>query len=263
MRIEEVFNEVSHKMRADLRKARGALSHAGMKGASAEDTFRSFLRDYLPRSVDISPGVLVDARGNVSRQLDVIISDAAKTPVFFKNGEDRVIPVECAYAVIEVKSRLDAKELEGAFKNMLSVRNLEKTAYYKPLMPVLTRVYGKEWDILPVSFFVFAFESTDPIQLGHKLNTLHQQHALPEWSRIDCVCVLNKGVLFNLDPNGTMDALPEPGSKLIFTETDNSLLLFYSLISRYFSQATMPDFNLTPYLGEMTFGIALPIEGEV
>jgi hypothetical protein len=130
MNIDEVFNQVAEKMRSDLKQARGALSHAGMKGASAEDTFRAFLRDYLPRSLDVSSGVLVDAEGNVSRQLDVIISDAAKTPVLFRSEENRVLPVECAYAVIEVKSKLDTKELQGAFKNMLSVRNLKKTAYY-------------------------------------------------------------------------------------------------------------------------------------
>jgi hypothetical protein len=60
--IAAVFNEVAEKMRADLKRARGALSHAGMKGASAEDTFRTFLRDYLPRSLDISSGIVVDAK---------------------------------------------------------------------------------------------------------------------------------------------------------------------------------------------------------
>jgi hypothetical protein len=128
MDIDRVFNEVAQKMRSDLERARGALSHAGMKGASAEDTFRTFLREHLPRSLDVSSGVLVDVNGNVSRQLDVIISDANKTPVLFRSGEDRVIPVECAYAVIEVKSKLDAKELDSAFENMLSVRSLTQTA---------------------------------------------------------------------------------------------------------------------------------------
>lgn len=263
MEIDKVFNEVSEKMRADLQRARGALSHAGMKGASTEDTFRAFLREYLPRSLDVSSGVLVDATGKTSRQLDAIISDAAKTPVFFKSGEDRVIPVECAYAVIEVKSRLDTKELEGALENMLSVRALSKAAYYKPLVPVLTRVYGQEWEILPTSYFVFAFESMDPIKLLSRLETLHEQHGLPEWSRIDCVCVLDKGVIFNMGSNGMFDALPEPGSKLVFTETDRALLWFYSLMSRHFNQASMPDFNLSPYLSKLTFGRVFDTQGRI
>jgi hypothetical protein len=133
-----------------------------MKGASAEGTLRAFLRDYLPRSLDMSSGVLVDAEENVSRQLDVIVSDAAKTPVFFRSGEDRVIPVECSYAVIEVESNPSAKELEGAFKNMLSVRALTKTAYYEEDNPIThtKNLYGHKWKIWPTNLFVFAFDST-------------------------------------------------------------------------------------------------------
>ncbi len=259
MDIDDVFTEVAEKMRSDLKKARGALSHAGMKGASAEDTFRAFLRDYLPRSLDISSGILVDAQGNVSRQLDVIISDAAKTPVFYRSGENRVIPVECAYAVIEVKSKLNAKELEGSLKNMLSVRKLRKTAYYRETGDIIVHsvsLYGKEWDIWPTSFFVFAFDSTDLANLGDRLEIMHQQHSLPEWSRVDCVCVLDKGVILNRIPQGddfSVSALPEPSSSLAFLETHRPLLLFYTLISHFLNQANMPNFRFKDYLGEIAF----------
>jgi len=132
MNIVGIFDQVAQKMRADFEEAREALKHPGLKGTAFEETFRSFLRDYLPQSLDISTGTLVDAHGGVSRQLDVIISDSAKTPIFYRSGDIRVIPVECAYAVIEVKAYLDANELNrkgGVFQNMESVRNLKKTAY--------------------------------------------------------------------------------------------------------------------------------------
>jgi hypothetical protein len=122
------------------------------------------------------------SKGNVSRQLDVIISDAAKTPLFYRTGEDRVIPVECVYAVVEVKSKLDVHELERAFENMLSVRGLSKTAYYEPNSVIIdTRnLYGCEWTIWPTNYFVFAFDSTDPTRLKDKLDNMHLEHSLPE-----------------------------------------------------------------------------------
>src|SRR5450759_5104847 len=107
-------------MRADLRKARVALPNPGLKGSSFEETLRQFMRTYLPQSLDISTGILIDADGSSSRQLDVIISDAAKTPVFYRSGDIRVVPVECAYAVIEVKAHLSGQDLKAAFDNMLS-----------------------------------------------------------------------------------------------------------------------------------------------
>ncbi len=258
MDIDEVFNEVAEKMRSDLKQARGALSHAGMKGASAEDTFRAFLRDYLPRSLDVSSGVLVDANGTVSRQLDVIISDAAKTPVFFRSGENRVIPVECAYAVIEVKSKLDANELASAFRNMLSVRALNKTAYYEENSVIVHTkdLYGQKWKIWPTNFFVFAFDSTDLARLRDKLEALHLEASLPEWSRVDCVGVLDRGVIYNhipQDDDFSVSALPEPGSQLMYLRTERPLLFFYSLISHFLNQADMPNFRFNDYLGEITF----------
>lgn len=257
MNIDEVFNEVAAQMRSDLKKARNAVPHAATKGASAEDTFRTFLRDYLPRSLDVSSGFLVDVEGNVSSQLDVIISDAAKTPVFFKSGENRVIPVECAYAVIEVKSKLNAKELEGSFKNMLSVRKLKKSAYYRETGDIVLHsvsLYGQECEIWPTNYFVFAFDSTDLTKLRDKLEAMHLQHSLPESSRVDCVCVLDKGVILNyMEHNDTftVSALPEPGRWLVARETKRSLLLFYTLITHFLNQADMPRFRFTDYLGEL------------
>lgn len=257
--INEVFNEVAERMRSDLKRARGALPHAGVKGASAEDTFRAFLREYLPRSLDISSGFLVDATGNVSRQLDVIISDAAKTPLFFRGGEHRVIPVECAYAVIEVKSKLDGKELESAFKNMLSVRNLKKTAYYRQTGSDIVHtktLYGKKWEIWPTNFYIFAFASTDLEQLRTRLEGMHLEQSRPEWSRVDCVCVLDNGVILNYihhEDSFSVSALPEPGSRLVVSETDRPLLFFYTLITHYLNQADMPNFRFNDYLGEIAF----------
>ena len=60
MDIGQIFDEVASQMRSDIEKARSALKHAGMKGEAFEETFRRFLRDYLPRSLDVSTGILVD-----------------------------------------------------------------------------------------------------------------------------------------------------------------------------------------------------------
>jgi hypothetical protein len=107
MSVAGIFDKVAKRMRLDMDEAREALSHAGLKGSSFEDIFREFLRKYLPLSLDISTGQIIDSHGGITRQLDVIISDTAKTPIFYSKGEVRVIPIECVYAVIEVKAKLD------------------------------------------------------------------------------------------------------------------------------------------------------------
>jgi len=255
MNIAEIFDEVAKQMRSDFEKARKAIRQLGLKGASFEETFRTFLREYIPRSLDVSSGVLVDAHGTVSCQLDVIISDSAKTPIFYRSGDIRVIPVECAYAVIEIKAYLDANELDRVFQNMESVRNLRKTAYLKPAGPIIYSVnlYGREWEIWPINYYVFAYDSIDLMALAEHIHERHQTKKLPEPSRIDSVCVLDKGVICNQRADGKFDALPQPGSKLYVCKTARSLLLFYALTSTYFNQAMLPNFRFTDYLGNMTF----------
>jgi hypothetical protein len=254
MTIDELFDEVASQMRSDLSKARSALDHPGLKGSAFEDRFREFLRRYLPDSLDISTGVAVDAEGNMSRQLDVIISDAMHTPIFFRSGNTRVVPIECVYSVIEVKANLDSEELDRCFTNMESVRSLSKKAYVENegVIQEKIEVYGQKWDIWPTNYFIFAFDSVNLRPLAEKLSKLNDGRDLH--SRIDSICSLEKGVITNRGTDGQFDALPTPGSQYFICETEKALLLFYALASRYFFQAKMPRFNFVEYLGTMEFG---------
>lgn len=251
-KIENIFNLVSEKMRLDFKKTQCAIKHRGLKGGSNEETFRTFLSEYLPASLGISTGELVDANGNVSRQLDVIIYDSAKTPILYRDANTQVIPVECAYAVIEVKAKLDKTELYKTFENMKTVRGLEKTAFIEPSGPIILKdnLYGKEWDIWPINYYIFAYNSIKLKTLANYINEKHQTEMLPEYSRIDTICVLDKGVICNKNADKKIDALPEPGSELYICESEKqSILLFYTLISHYLNQARLPNFKFTDYLG--------------
>jgi len=255
MDLVQVFDSVADRMRSDLDAARAALVHPGLKGGSFEDSFRTFLRGYLPAALDISSGILVDASGSQSRQLDVIISDAAKTPIFYASGSARVIPVECAYMVIEVKARLDSKDVDGCFENMLSVRRLVKSAYL-PESDVIVRsvrAYGAQHPIWPVNYFVFAYDSPRLIAVAELIRRRTLADDLPFTSRLDTICVLNRGVISNQLADGSISALPEPGSSWQVCRTSKSLLLFYALLSNYFNQAWLPNFRFKDYLGNLEF----------
>ena len=141
-------------MRSDFEYAQAAIKHRGLKGKANEEIFRTFLSEYLPGSLGISTGELIDANGNVSKELDVIIYDREKTPILYRNAITQIIPVECVYAVIEVKSRLTTYELEKTYQNMKMVRNLEKTAYVEPSGPIIVKdeLYGSKWNIWPINY---------------------------------------------------------------------------------------------------------------
>lgn len=253
MELSKIFDEVSSQMRSDFRKAQEAYSNSGLKGQANEDILRQFLRQYLPKTLDIVTGTLVDSSGSHSRQLDIILSDAAKTPIFFQSADTRVIPAECAYSVIEVKAYLDKKELGRCQDNMISCKSLNKHAYFYKRGPIrqTNTLFGQEWQYFPLSYFVFAFDS---VSLDSLVSNLNQYNASCELhQRIDSVCVLDKGVILNQLKSGFISALPEPGSRLISYPAEQSLLMFYFVISVILNQVSMPPFNIQPYLQNMIF----------
>ena len=253
MKIAEIFDEVALQMRSDFDQARFALQHPGLKGSALEEGFRQFLRKYLPKKLDISQGVIVDSQGNSSKQLDVIISDAHCTPIFFQSGDTRVIPSEMVYAVIEVKTKLDIAELNRCLDNMASVRALSKTSI-QPGCSAPVTMYGRTFPLWPSNYYVFALDSAPLSSLSGHLCDYNNRHGLPPERRIDTICILNKGVILNQDQTGNVDALPSPGTVVGTIETKRALLLFYALTSRYWFQAVLPPFNVVPYLQCMNFG---------
>jgi hypothetical protein len=191
----------------------------------------------------------------MTRQLDVIISDTAKAPILYRTSQTRVIPVECAYAVIEVKARLDTTELDNVLANMESVRALQKLAY-QPDFPLVRNVtiYGQQVPIWPVMYFLFAYEGIDLQTLANNLASRQMNRPLDR--RIDMICVLDQGVICNCPPDQSMyTCLPTPGSLLVPCRTKKALLLFYTLLSAPLNQVWLPTFQFTSYLGQMTFGV--------
>ena len=130
-------------MQSDLEQIREANKHPQLKGTQFEGIFRDFLKIYLPKTLDVSTGTIIDSDGRQFNQLDVIISDHSKAPILYEKEQIRTIPVECVYSVIEVKGMLDTDALTKSFINMKSVRQLEKKHISKEKIDVNTGCMDK------------------------------------------------------------------------------------------------------------------------
>jgi hypothetical protein len=254
LNFEELFDEVSNEMISSLNQARLSLTHSASKGTAYENTLIDFLRKYLPKFLGVSSGFIVDADGKESKQLDIIIFDANKAPIFFQKESIRIIPIECVYAVIEVKAYLRVGDLEGIFKNMMSVRQLEKKAYVRPTenprntIATAHHIYDREWEIWPVHYFVFALDSVGLESIVSAMTDKITKANLQPWTRIDTVGVLSKGVICNQRRDRGIDAMPSNDSTVEPIMTEKALLLFYILISTHLLQAMLPPLRLNDYV---------------
>ena len=112
------------QMLAKLDEIRATFAHAGDKGASAEDSFRKFLREYLPRRLAVGHGEIVDREGRRSRQTDVVIV-TEDHPFTFTWDLPGLFFIEGVCAAGEVKTNLSAGELEKALENSCQFRRME------------------------------------------------------------------------------------------------------------------------------------------
>ena len=255
MDFEKIFDLISKQMLADFEKARASVPHSGEKGRVLEKILKKFLRQYLPQNLDISTGFIVDTKGNSSKQLDIIISDAGKTPIFYQEEEIRTIPVECVFAVIEVKSALDSGEIISCYENMKSIKKLEKLAWKQPLdgFTLTDSLYGQDWEIWPINYFVFSLDSMNLNSVKELMDKINSEEKLSVSNRIDMIGVLDKGVIMNKRKDGFLDALPTPDSELEVRETKKALILFFTLMGVYLFDARLPNFVFREYIKGIKF----------
>lgn len=249
----KIFNGIEQEMLGSISQA-DVIPHNLSKGQSIEEIFRNFLKERLPKSVSVGSGIIVDSNGKVSKQLDVIVYDSLKTPIFYQDNITQIIPVECVYAVIEVKKEIPSEEkLDLIIENMESVRALEKKAFFSQggVIIYTHSLYGREWDSWPIQYYVFAIDSMDLDTLKQKIDEDNIKKSREPWNRLDVVCVLKKGLIFYAEGNGIWDVLPNGKNHLHVEKSGLVLLRFYGLTLPIFAQMNMHPFRFLDYISKI------------
>jgi hypothetical protein len=244
------MNQTSDEMTAKFNRTKAALTHSLSKGEAHEETVRQFFRRHLPNSLGVTSGQVIDSLGASSRQMDVIIYDAQRTPILYTSdeGDKQLVPSEGVVAVVEVKSRIEASDMSDVNRNMRSIKDLDKSAYMPQTGPVINEVtmYGIKRDYFPTLYFLFAYDSGRLDTLPGALSDA--MGPSPVDKRIDMVCVLSKGVLINYSSKPSVTATPGPGTQLVSYETKNALLMFYMLTSLHLLQTATRPIAINKYL---------------
>jgi len=106
----------------------GAIAHPGENGRARENTLRDFIVRLLPSAYGASTGFVFNSAGEISPQIDLVIYRRDYAPVFEIGGINHFM-VETVAAVIEVKARIESRELLAeAMENIRRVKTLDRTA---------------------------------------------------------------------------------------------------------------------------------------
>jgi hypothetical protein len=108
--------------------AGGLFDHPTAKGDIGEGAWRDLLEKFLPNRYQVSKAFVLDAHGETSEQIDVVIHDRHFCPLLFEQDDQCYIPAESVFAVFEVRPALDRGVIEYAANKARSVRRLYRTS---------------------------------------------------------------------------------------------------------------------------------------
>jgi len=126
--LTELFDSVSKKLKIEFEEQAKILGHPGEVGTGRENVLKSILTKYIPRRYAVDSGFIVDALGNKSEQMDIVIYEAGFTPVFEIVEGKRFFPCETTVAVGQVRTKIGSREeMQECLENIKSVKQLDRS----------------------------------------------------------------------------------------------------------------------------------------
>lgn len=252
--LSRILKRIARKMLADFDSS-SLPKHSPSKGAVREDYVRDFLSDYLPRTVEVvGTGELMTPSGKTSNQCDVMVLDAEAPPLWVERSY-RIAPIEACYATIEIKSKLNSKDLEIAWDAANCVKGLPRTAHRKNLSGISYQLTanGSAVNSLPPQVHLFAYESVSMQTVGKKLHELAQRDGDPALG-IDSIYLLDQGVVTWTNPGSDLVGERMPNSQIGAWESEPEQVLLWMLLhmNQRLAQAVAanPRFDLKGYVDE-------------
>lgn len=101
--------------------------HPTTIGTAREEIWGEIFEGLIPKKFVVERSVfLIDAKDNVSKEVDLVIMDEMYTPYIFRYGSIKFIPIEAVAAVIQCKSMgADKKSLEEWAESIKKLRTSE------------------------------------------------------------------------------------------------------------------------------------------
>ena len=175
--MRDVVDEMNRKSAA-LR--RDYAQHKPSAGTNREDLVANFLRNHLPERFGVSTGLVISHDGMFSNEADLVIFDKPNNSPLYPDVQKKLWPVEALYALIEVKSQLNPRDLQDAISKFRKFKRLQR----------LFRHVKDNQSITDSLAILWSFDCSSPVTL--KKNLTDALESVPLSERPDFVVVPSK-----------------------------------------------------------------------
>ena len=127
-RLTEILDGLQARLEGGLRGNRSAVTHPGARGEASEEDWLRVLNDHLPQRYQANRAFVIDSQGECSEQIDIVIYDRQYSPLLYNQANQRYVPAESVYGVLEVKQDLSREHVLYAGQKAASVRRLHRTS---------------------------------------------------------------------------------------------------------------------------------------
>lgn len=230
--LPQLLSGLHDDIQTRLDIVRKTFSHPGTKGDGHENVWLELLQKYLPSRYQAAKAHVVDSKGVVSQQIDVVVFDRQYSPFIFQYEGNTVIPAESVYAVFEVKQTINATHVAYARDKVASVRRLHRTSL--PI-PYAKGVYPPK-PLIPIFGGLLAFESDWSPAFGQPFNDALGPGDGDD--RLDIGCVAAHGYFYLNKETGNYEVRPKgkPATGFLF-----------KLISELQFSGTVPMIDIQAY----------------
>lgn len=181
--VRDWFDKLDAVLTAEAQLA-GLLGHGTMIGDAREFLVSKVLRSFLPASVHIGRGRIIDSEDGMSKQIDVVIYDP-RFPMLSTEGGGSLYFVEGVIGAIEVKSTMDRAKLIESLDNCYSVMTLSPHGSDVNEMDEFMEMLRREQDLTELQATQAAMEQVGPRTYIFAFNSMIGQEStcniISEW----------------------------------------------------------------------------------
>ncbi len=193
-KIEDFYFSHLKRIQAEIEMFDKLISHNGEKGSENESLLKDFLISLLPKKLSVGTGFIVDSNGCMSKQCDIIIYDSLYSPNLIQFRENTIFPIECVYAVIEVKTTITNDCVEKAFEALEVLRsmnfNSERVMFFPSVAPK-AQSQMTSTETSPPLYFIFGYRTLfSEAEKIFEIFKKHKTKPFPEAS-----CILDSGII--------------------------------------------------------------------
>src|SRR6266851_6958738 len=182
-RLGRYFDHIADELAIQKATSTAFINTADV-GTIREDIVKDFLERHLPKRCEVLKGGFVfDSSGNVSKQIDLIVTN--DLTIRFRQMDKSFACIEGCYCAISVKTTLDKANLVNALENLASIPAMDdkNIQFSSGLESPGNREVFRE---LPCKV-VFAFDGLDVTTLTPHINQFYSGSNIPKNSRADMI----------------------------------------------------------------------------